>query len=107
MVSQKKKYTSCAAILIELAQISFTKSRPVTIPISGNVTRLALEFHADRDGQIRGHLFPKHMGARLRLTISGPQFKDGNRRADGKRTGKNWNYWSVSSSLKYDVSQVS
>ncbi|KAH9994612.1 hypothetical protein BJV77DRAFT_1059858 [Russula vinacea] len=34
MVSQKKKYTSCAATLVELAQISFTKSRPVTIPIS-------------------------------------------------------------------------
>ncbi|KAF8483387.1 hypothetical protein DFH94DRAFT_307281 [Russula ochroleuca] len=34
MVSQKKKYTSCAAILVELTQISFTKSRPVTIPIS-------------------------------------------------------------------------
>jgi hypothetical protein len=35
MVSQKKKYTSCVTILEELAEISFTKSRPVAIPGSG------------------------------------------------------------------------
>jgi hypothetical protein len=40
MVSQKRKYVSCASILMELAQISFTKSRVVAIPISGEFVRL-------------------------------------------------------------------
>lgn len=47
--------------------------------------------------KIRGHLFPKHMGAHLRLTILEHQSKDGNKRADGRRTGKNWNCWYESS----------
>ncbi|KAH9956146.1 hypothetical protein BC827DRAFT_1139950 [Russula dissimulans] len=34
MVSQKRKYTSCAAILVDLAQISSTETRAVAIPIS-------------------------------------------------------------------------
>ena len=47
MVSQKKKYTSCAAILVELAQISFTKSRPVAIPVSGKLTGISFECRAN------------------------------------------------------------
>jgi len=31
--------------------------------------------------------------------MSEHKFKDGNRRADGRRTGKNWNYWYELSSL--------
>lgn len=42
MVSQKKKCTSCATILRELAEISFTKSRPVAIPVSGMFVRSSL-----------------------------------------------------------------
>lgn len=38
MVSQKRKYTSCATILMELDQISFAKSRVVAIPISDQRT---------------------------------------------------------------------
>ncbi|KAI9457648.1 kinase-like domain-containing protein [Lactarius psammicola] len=38
MVSQKRKYTSCATILMELDQISFTKSRVIAIPISDQRT---------------------------------------------------------------------
>ncbi|KAI0300075.1 hypothetical protein B0F90DRAFT_1817684 [Multifurca ochricompacta] len=34
MVSQKKKYTSCTAILVEVAQIPLLKSRAVAIPVS-------------------------------------------------------------------------
>lgn len=48
--------------------------------------------------KIRGHPFPKHMGAHPRLTILEYQSKDGNKQADGRRTGKNWNYWYESSS---------
>lgn len=38
MVSQKRKYVSCASILMELTQISLTKSRVVAIPISDQRT---------------------------------------------------------------------